>query len=97
MLRNTLPVASVTEVDASAPVLSLEGKVVPSSTVPWRRGSCFSCGQQGHGVTRCLRMDVSFPFLLPGWLVDVRNGQYRASRIGGDGRNYTPGKMVWSG
>ena len=97
MLRNTLPVGSVTEVDASMPMLSLEEKVVLSSTVPWRRGSCFSCGRQGHGVTRCSRMDVSFPFLLPGWSVDVRNGQYRASRIRGDGRNYTPGKVGWSG
>ena len=64
-----------------------------------RRDSCFSCGHQGHGVTRCLRMDVSFPFLLPGWSVDMRNGRYRASRIRGDGRNYTPGKsgMVRAG
>ena len=55
-------------------------------TVKWSRhqlgrGPCFSCGQQGHGVNRCSRMDVSFPFLLSGWSVDVRNGQYRASRI----------------
>ena len=71
--------------------------MVPPSAVPWRRGSCFSCGQQGHGVNRCSRLDVSFPFLLPGWSVDVRNGQYRASRIRGDGRNYYPGKGGWSG
>ena len=58
---------------------------------------CFSCGQQGHGVTWCSLMDVSFPFLLPGWSVDIRNGRYRASRIRGDGRNYTPGKVGWSG
>ena len=97
MLSNTLPVGSTTEVDVSTPVLSLEGKVVPSSAVPWRRGLCFSCGQQGHGMNRCLRMDVSFPFMLPGWSVNVRNGQYRASQIRGDGRNYTPGKGGWSG
>ena len=72
------------------------GKVVPSPTMPWGRESCFSCGQQGHGVTRCSRMDVSFHFLLPGWSVDMRNGRYRVSRIRGDGRNYTPGKVGWS-
>ena len=62
----------------------------------WAR-VCFSCGHQGHGVNRCSQMDASFPFLSPGWSVDVRNGQYRASRTRRDGRNYTPGKEGWSG
>ena len=96
MLRSTLPVGSVTEEEASTPEISLVGKVVPSPTMPGGRDSCFSCRQQGHGVTRCSRMDVSFPFLLPGWSVDMRNGRYRASWIRGDGRNYTPGKVGWS-
>ena len=74
-------------------VFILVGKVVPSPTMPLGRDVCFSCGQQGHGVTRCSQMDVSFPFLLPGWSVDMRNGRYRASRIRGDGRNYTPAKV----
>ena len=97
MLRDTLPVGLITEVKASTLVLSLDGEVVPPSSGPWRRGPCFTCGQQGHGVNRCSRMDVSFPFLLPGWSVDVWNGHYRASRIRGDGRNSAPGKGGWFG
>ena len=53
----------------------LEGKMsLVSAGVP----VCFLCGRQGHGVNRCSRVDTSFPFLPPGWSVDVRNGQYRA-------------------
>ena len=40
---------------------------------------CFSCGLFGHGVNRCTRLDRSFPFKMPGWSVDLRDGQYRAS------------------
>ena len=60
----------------------------PSSPVPlelvleedppgrgWDR-VCFSCGHQGHGVSRCSRIDTLFPFLLGGWSVGVRNGRY---------------------
>ena len=99
MLRNTLPVGSITKIKTSTPVLSLDGEVVPLSAGPWRRGPCFSCGQQGHGVNRCSRMDVSFPFLLPGLVGRCADGQYRASRIRGDGRNSAPGKggMVRAG
>ena len=32
---------------------------------------CFSCGRLGHGVNRCSRVDISSPFLPPGWLVAV--------------------------
>ena len=42
-------------------------------------------------------MNTSFPFLLAGWSVGVRNGRYRATRTSVDGRNYTPGKGGWSG
>ena len=71
-----------------------EGKLSPLSAVPpgpdterghsvkeWVR-VCFSCGRQGHGVNRCSQVDTSFPFLPPGWSMDVRNGQYRATRTG---------------
>ena len=97
MLCSTRPAGLVKEEEASTPGISLVGKVVPPPTMPGGRDSCFSCGQQGHGVTRCSRMDVSFPFLLHGWLIDMLNGRYRASQIRGDGRNYTPGKVGWSG
>ena len=104
MLQSMLPVGSVTEVDGPTPVPCPEGKVGPLSAVPlgpdmgvdppvrgWAR-VCFSCGHQGHGVDRCSQMDASFPFLSPGWSVDVRNGRYRVSHTRGDGLNYTPGK-----
>ena len=97
MLRNMLPVGSVTEVDLSTPVLSLEGKVVPSSAVPLRRGSCFSCGQQGPWGDPMFADGRIFPFSVAGLVGDMRNGQYWASRIRGDAQNYTPGKVGWSG
>ena len=38
---------------------------------PTRRGwpemKCFSCGKTGQGANRCLTLDVTFPFILPGW------------------------------
>ena len=41
-------------------------------------------------------MDTSFPFLPPGWSVDVRNGQYRATRTEGAGLGSTLGNEGWS-
>ena len=58
---------------------------------------CFSCGRQGHGVNRCSQMNTSFPFLPPGWSVDVRNGQYRATRTERTGLGSPPGNEGWSG
>ena len=58
---------------------------------------CFSCGRQGHGVNRCFQMHTSFPFLPPGWSVDVRNGQYRATRTERTGLGSPPGNEEWSG
>ena len=37
------------------------------------------------------------PYVLPGWTVDVRNGQYRASRMRGNGQNLRRGKEGWFG
>ena len=42
---------------------------------------CFSCGCEGHGINRCPRMNVAFPFLPSGWSVNMNNGQYQATRI----------------
>ena len=41
-------------------------------TSPMARGGrpemkCFSCGKTGHGANRCPTLDVTFPFILPGW------------------------------
>ena len=32
----------------------------------WSDVKCFSCGKTGHSSTRCPRLDVTFPFILPG-------------------------------
>ena len=33
----------------------------------WSDMKCFSCEKSGHSATRCPTLDVSFPFILPGW------------------------------
>ena len=33
----------------------------------WADVKCFSCGKPGHSATRCPTLDVTFPFILPGW------------------------------
>ena len=58
---------------------------------------CFPCGRPGHGVNRCSRVDTYFPFLLQGWSVDVRDGQYRAVWPGGVRARSPPGNEGWSG
>ena len=98
MRRTTIPQRS--EERTSPPALQPVGGVTPLTNDHWKRGPCFSCGLHGHGVNRCSRLDVSFvsfPYLLPGWLVDVRNGQYRASRMCGDGQDCRRGKEGWFG
>ena len=89
MLQNMLPVGSVTGVDVPPPASHPEGKLGPLSTVslgpdtgvdpPVRKWArvCFSCGHQRHGVNIYSQMDALFPFLPPGWSVDVKNGRYR--------------------
>ena len=60
-------------------------------------GMFLLCGRQEHGVNRCSQMDTFFPFLPPGWSVDVRNGRYRATRTDETGLGSTPGNEGWSG
>ena len=33
----------------------------------WSEVKCFSCGKSGHSATRCPTLDITFPFILPGW------------------------------
>ena len=33
----------------------------------WADVRCFSCGKTGHSANRCPKLDVTFPFILPGW------------------------------
>ena len=61
------------------------------------RGQCFSCGFLGHGVNRCPRLNRSFPYIRPGWSVDMRDGEYRASRLTEDVHDLTRGKEGWFG
>ena len=92
MLRDMLPVGSVTEERTSPPALQPVGGATPLMNYLWKRGQCFSCGLHGHGVNRCSRLDISFPYVLPGWSVDVRNGQCR-----GDEQDCRRGKEGWFG
>ena len=33
----------------------------------WSTVKCFSCGNTGHSAVRCPKLDITFPFMLPGW------------------------------
>ena len=33
----------------------------------WSTVKCFSCGNTGHSAIRCPKLDITFPFMLPGW------------------------------
>ena len=97
LLRDMPPVGSVTEEKTSPPASQPAGGTPPLTDDLWHRGQCFSCGFHGHGVNRCSQLDISFPYKMPGWSVNVRNGQYRASRMRGDGQDRRPGKEGWFG
>ena len=58
---------------------------------------CFSCRFIGHGVNRCTRLDRSFPYITPGWSVNLRDGEYRASKWTGEVHIPTRGKEGWFG
>ena len=61
------------------------------------RGQCFSCGFLGHGVNRCTWLDRSFPYITPGWSVNLRNGEYRTSKRTGEVHIPNRGKEGWFG
>ena len=42
----------------------------------WNGVVCFSCGKLGHPATRCLALDESFPFMLPGWRAEKTPGGF---------------------
>ena len=58
-------------------------------------GQCFSCGILGHGVNRCTQLHRSFPYITPSWSVNLRDGEYRASKLTEDGLDSTRGKEGW--
>ena len=63
---------------------------LPVSRVEGSEMVCFLSGRLGHGVSRCPRIDVDFPFMLPGWSVEHRDGQFRATWP-----QKTPGRLLW--
>ena len=48
-------------------------------------------------MNRCSQLDRSFPYKMPGWSVDVQDGQYHASRMRGDDQDLRRGKEGWFG
>ena len=60
-------------------------------------GQCFSCEFLGHWVNHCTQLNRSFPYIAPGWSVDLRDGEYRASKLTEDGHDSTRGKEGWFG
>ena len=42
----------------------------------WNGIVCFSCGKSGYAATRCLALDESFPFMLPGWRAEKTPGGF---------------------
>ena len=42
----------------------------------WSEVKCFSCGKTGHSAVRCPTLDVTFPFILPGWKAEKTSTGY---------------------
>ena len=48
----------------------------PSPSTSWSEVKCFSCGNSGHSAARCPTLDITFPFILPGWKAEKTSVGY---------------------
>ena len=42
----------------------------------WSEVKCFSCGKSGHSATCFPTLDITFPFILPGWNAEKTSTGY---------------------
>ena len=42
----------------------------------WAVVVCFSCGNYGHEVSRCRKLNIKCPYMLPGWSAEKRGDHY---------------------
>ena len=42
----------------------------------WSEVKCFSCGNSGRSAARCPTLDITVPFMLPGWKADKTSVGY---------------------
>ena len=84
--------SSVIEVLVNQLLQSTQGAILRKDRATAMGPVCFSCGD---GINRCPQVNADFPFLPAGWLVNMDNGQYQATRM-----NRTlaevPGNEQWS-
>ena len=55
---------------------STQGEILRRDRPPVVGPVCFSCGDGGHRINRCLQVNADFPFLPAGWSMNMDNGQY---------------------
>ena len=64
----------------------------------WAEMKCFSCGKSGHSATCCPTLDITFPFILPGWKAEKSLSGYMSGAKEGDGTTtYGKRKLIRGG
>ena len=71
---------SVLEVLVNQLLQTTQGEILRRDQPPAVGPVCFSCGDGGHRINRWPQVNADFPFL-PGWSMNMDNGQYRATRM----------------
>ena len=72
---------SMIEVLVNQLLQSTQGEILRKDRPTVMEPVCFSCGDGGHRINRCPQVNADFPFLPPGWSMNMDNGQYRATRM----------------